>query len=323
ASEPAVPPPLVAPRLDLPMRPIGTASGVLSPHIDFARGGSLYAGTWTAALPAVASAEVVVIFGTDHAGSAGRLTPTRQHYSTPWGPLPTDLNAVDAVAAALGEADAFDEELHHRREHSIELAAVWLHWALRCSGRSAATMPAMIPILCGSFYPYVQRGADGARGSPLPEAQTHLAAALTALQRAIGKRRALVVSAADLAHVGPAFGDRTPLDDDAKRRLARGDDRVLEGALSGSADAFLDALRVAEDRTRVCGLPPTYWALRLLQHLTANPVFGRLVGYRQCPADSTFGSVVSIAGVLWEAELVAGHFSVTRPAARRSAPGSV
>lgn len=284
------------------MRPIGTVSGILSPHIDYARGGSLYAGTWMAALPAVASAEVVVIFGTDHAGSAGRLTPTRQRYATPWGPLPTDRDAVDAVAVALGEAGAFDEELHHRREHSIELAAVWLHWALRRSGRSPAAMPAVIPILCGSFYPYVQRGAGPAQGSPLPEAQPQLAAALTALRRAIGERRALIVSAADLAHVGPAFGDRVPLDDDAKRRLARSDDRVLEGPFAGSADAFLDALRVAGDRTRVCGLPPTYWALRLLQCLTAIPVSGRLVGYRQCPADATFGSVVSIAGVLWEAE---------------------
>lgn len=288
------------------MRPIGTASGVLSPHIDYGRGGSLYAGTWMAALPAVASAEVVVIFGTDHAGSAGRLTPTRQHYATPWGPLPTDVDAVDAVAAALGEAGAFDEELHHRGEHSIELASVWLHWALRRSGRTAAALPAVIPILCGSFYPYVQRVAGTAQGSPLPEARPHLAA-LAAIRRAIGDRRALIVSASDLAHVGPAFGDRAPLGDDAKRRLASSDHWVLEGALSGSADAFLEALRDVEDRTRVCGLPPTYWALRLLQYVTAQPVSGRLVGYCQCPADTTFGSVVSIAGVLWEAERVAGH----------------
>ena len=74
---------------------------------------------------------MVVIFGTDHAGSAGRLTPTRLPYATPWGPLPLDVEAVDALSAALGEGVAFGEELHHRREHSIELAAAWLHWGLR------------------------------------------------------------------------------------------------------------------------------------------------------------------------------------------------
>ncbi len=306
----ALPPAQLTPTLPAfaPMRPIARAAGVLSPHIDYARGGPLYAGTWTAALPAVATAEVVVIFGTDHAGSAGRLTPTRQRYATPWGPLPTDLDAVDALAAAVGETAAYDEELHHRREHSIELATVWLHWALRHSGRLEERLPRLIPILCGSFHPYVQRptqprmapAESRALESPLLEGAPCLEGALTALQQAIGRRRALIVSAADLAHVGPAFGDRAPLGEGARGRLAGSDSLVLQATLSGRAETFLDALRAIEDRTRVCGLPPTYWALRLLERLAGAPLAGRLVGYRQCPADAAFGSVVSIAGVVWE-----------------------
>src|SRR5581483_3059722 len=74
--------------------PIARAAGVLSPHIDYGRGGLLYAGTWQAALAAVASAEVIVIFGTDHAGGPGRLTPTAQRYATPWGALEVDRAAV-------------------------------------------------------------------------------------------------------------------------------------------------------------------------------------------------------------------------------------
>jgi hypothetical protein len=134
----------------------------------------------------------------------------------------------------------------------------------------------------------------------MPESDAHLAQALAALQRAVAGRRALVVSAADLAHVGPAFGDAAPLDDAAKLALASSDGDLLSPALRGDAGAFLHALRSASDRTRVCGLPPTYWALRLLEQLDATPGGGRLVGYRQCPADDGFGSVVSIAGVLWE-----------------------
>jgi predicted class III extradiol MEMO1 family dioxygenase len=296
-----------------PVAPLGAvrrASGVLSPHIDYARGGPVYAATWEAALPAVASAEVVVVFGTDHAGGGGRLTPTRLPYATPWGPLPLDVGAVRALGLALGEGAAYDEELHHKREHSIELAAVWLHWALRRAGREGDALPPLVPVLCGSFHPYVGpqvlpdgrpsgQGPTGG-GCPVPEDEPALAGALDALAAAVGDRKALVVSAADLAHVGPAFGDDAPLDEAAKAALATSDARLLDPAVEGSADGFLAVLRAGGDRTRVCGLPPTYWALRLLERLGGGPVPGRLTGYGQCPADDAFGSVVSIAGVIWE-----------------------
>jgi MEMO1 family protein len=310
-----------------PVAPLGAirrASGVLSPHIDYARGGPVYAATWEAALPAVASAEVVVVFGTDHAGSGGRLTPTRVPYATPWGPLPLDVEAVRALGRALGEGPAYDEELHHKREHSIELAAVWLHWALRRAGRDGDALPPLVPVLCGSFHPYVSyvpyaeprapavdglvgpdgrpigRGPSAPTGCPVPEDEPALAGALDALADAVSDRKALVVSAADLAHVGPAFGDDAPLDAAARADLATSDARLLGPAVEGSAAGFLDLLRAQGDRTRVCGLPPTYWALRLLERLEGRPVPGRLAGYRQCPADEAFGSVVSIAGVIWE-----------------------
>jgi hypothetical protein len=289
-------PPELAPMA--PLGPLRPAGGVLSPHIDYQRGGPLYAVTWVAAISAVATADVIVIFGTDHHGSAGRLTPTRLPYATPWGTLPLDGAAVDALGAALGESAAFEEELHHRREHSIELAAVWLHWALRRGGRQGPDLPPLLPVLCGSFFPYTQEAVAGA--CPVPEDDPALDGVVEALAAAVGGRRALVVSAADLAHVGPAFGDPSGLDDAAKVALAASDARLLEPALAGTAGDFLAALRLASDRTRVCGLPPTYWALRLLERLAGRPVPGRLTGYRQCPADDAFGSVVSIAGVLWD-----------------------
>ena len=42
--------------------------GLISPHIDFARGGPIYAGVWTAARAAVRAAECLIILGTDHQG---------------------------------------------------------------------------------------------------------------------------------------------------------------------------------------------------------------------------------------------------------------
>ena len=275
------------------------AKGVLSPHIDFRRGGPLYAGTWEQALPAVAEAEVVVLFGTDHMGGAGRLTPTRQRYATPWGALDTDVTAVEALAAAMGDKLAFDEELHHRREHSIELASVWLHWALREAGRPTGDVPLVLPILCGSFFCYLhpELGDDGA--AALPEDDAILGRALDALASTLEGRRALVVAAADLAHIGPAFGDPHGLTAPAREELAARDAALLRTLTAGDASAFLEQLRAEHDDRRVCGLPPIYWSMRLLERLYGAPPRGTVVGYDQCPADADGGSVVTIAGALW------------------------
>jgi AmmeMemoRadiSam system protein B len=265
-----------------PAENMGTVRGVVSPHIDYQRGGPIYAETWSRAARAVNDAEIVVIFGTDHAGGAGKLTLTRQSYATPLGILPTTTDVVDAVAAALGEDDAFEEELHHRGEHSIELASVWLHRM-----RTGAP-PEIVPILCGSFYPFTNGGAD-------PADDERFGRALGALADATDGRRVLVVAAADLAHVGPAFGDEEPLDLGARARLQDDDRALLDTIVAGDAGSFVGQLRAEGDRRRICGLPPIYLMLRLLGSCKGN-----LVDYDQCPADANGGSLVSIAGVLLE-----------------------
>ncbi len=142
----------------------GPVRGVVSPHIDYARGGPVYKAVWGAAAGAAAGAagaaardaDLVIIFGTDHSGSFGKVTPTRQSYATPYGVLPTAREIVDRLADALGAEDAFAEELHHRAEHSIELASVWLHHARH--GRPVE----IVPVLCGSFAHFVAGQADPA-----------------------------------------------------------------------------------------------------------------------------------------------------------------
>lgn len=262
--------------------PTGTVRGVISPHIDYQRGGPIYAQTWDRAARAIQDAEVVIIFGTDHAGSAGSLTLTRQNYATPLGVLPTDRDIVDAVAEAIGPEAAFAEELHHAGEHSIELAAVWLH-ALR-----KGPPPRLVPVLCGSFYPFTEGDDD-------PATYKRFEQALQALRVATTGRGVLAVAAADLAHVGPAFGDPKPLGIDEKGKLTEADGRLLAAIRAGDAAGFFAQLRETRDRNRICGLPPIYLTLRFLGNAR-----GEVVGYDQCPADSEGGSFVSIAGVLLE-----------------------
>ncbi|MBI4498600.1 MAG: AmmeMemoRadiSam system protein B [Chloroflexi bacterium] len=252
--------------------------GIVSPHIDYQRGGRTYAQVWSRAAAAARRAELVIILGTDHAGAPG-LTLTRQPYATPWGVLPTDRAVVNDLADALGPPEAFAQELHHRGEHSIELAAVWLHYV-----RAGQPCP-VVPILCGSFAPYVGAEQD-------PEQSAVFAAALEVLRPLLSQRRTLVVAAADLAHVGPAFGDPTPVDAPGRERLASVDRALLAAASSGDAAAFFRQVQEVGDRFRICGLPPIYLMLRLV-----GAAQGDVLGYDQCPADAEGGSLVSIAGV--------------------------
>jgi|DewCreStandDraft_1066081.scaffolds.fasta_scaffold00564_5 AmmeMemoRadiSam system protein B len=252
-------------------------AGVISPHIDYGRGWRTYALTWQAAAEACRRAEVAVVFGTDHGGSPGRLTPTRQSYATPFGVLPTDAEAVRALTDALGEEEAFAEELHHRGEHSIELPLVWLHYL-----RGGEPLP-VVPVLCGGL---LHAGA---------EARERIEAALAALSQHLAGKRALLVAGADLAHVGPAFGDPTPYDLADRLRLRGADARLLAAIEAADAEAFLTTVATENDRYRICGLAPIYMALRLLAGCQ-----GRSMGYDQCPADPEGGSLVSVVGaVLW------------------------
>ncbi len=151
------------------------------------------------------AADLVVILGTDHYGGGDLFTLTRQNYATPFGVLPTDTDLVDALASELGEEAVFAGEIRHQGEHSIELAAVWLHFIRE--GKPCQ----LLPVLCGSFYSFVQ-----GEGDPAVDDRVNLF--LDKLQALTKNRRTLVVAAGDLAHVGPAFGGE-PLNLDDRAHL--------------------------------------------------------------------------------------------------------
>ncbi len=250
----------------------------------------MYAAVWDRAAAAVRAADLAIIFGTDHYGGHGKLTLTRQHYATPYGVLPTAVDIVDAAASAIGVEAAFEEELHHRSEHAIEFAAVWLHHmrggAANGAGAAAPAACEIVPVLCGSFGHYVAGAAD-------PGRDARIAALVAALRQATAGRRVVVVAAADLAHIGPAFGGAA-VDAAGRAALQAADAEMLAQINRGDAAGFFGALQQVGDRNNVCGLPPIYLALRLL-----GPVAGETVAYDQCPADEDGTSWVSVAGVVW------------------------
>jgi AmmeMemoRadiSam system protein B len=254
--------------------------GLLSPHIDFLRGGLVYAEVWERAAAAVAEADLVILFGTDHAGS-DPFTLTRQSYATPYGTLPTATPLVDALAAHLGEEAAFAGELRHRTEHSLELVAVWLH-------HMRARRPVeLLPILVGGFHRFYANGGN-------PGQDAVIAQVLDALRTLTTGRRVVVVASGDLAHVGPAFG-QAALDTAQRRVVQRADQTLIEQMAAGDAEGFYRAIHAIGDRHNVCGVAPIYLTLRLLSDVEGTPA-----GYQSCPADGVNQSAVTVGGMIFQ-----------------------
>jgi MEMO1 family protein len=257
---------------------------VVSPHIDYERGGPVYAQVWREAETAVADADLVLIFGTDHNGGPGTFTLTRQPYATPYGVLPNDTAVIDAVAQAIGPEEAYKEELHHRGEHAVELSAVWLHYTYQRLGLDPKPM---IPILCGSFYHFMSNGSH-------PGRDERLLSALDTLRQATAGKRVLAVASVDLAHVGPAFGDDFIMDRSRQQQLRQEDEAVITAVKQGDSARFYQQIAAVQDRNRICGFAPIYLMLQYLESING----GQTVAYDQCPADPNNHSLVSICGLL-------------------------
>lgn len=258
--------------------------GLLSPHIDYPRGGPVYAQVWKRAAQIVQEAELVILLGTDHYGG-DLFTLTRQHYATPYGVLPTAVPIVDQLAAAIGEEAAFAGELRHRGEHSLELVTVWLH-------HMRAGQPcAVVPVLCGGFHRFLQNGRT--------PAQDRLVTQVVEILRTVSQgRRTVVIASGDLAHVGPAFGGE-PLTAAGRTILRAADDQLINHMIDGDVEGFYGAIRKVQDANNVCGVAPIYLTMRALGADANRPLRGQHIGYATCPADEQNTSVVTVGGMIF------------------------
>jgi hypothetical protein len=264
----------------------GELKAIITPHIDFERGGDSYGMIWEQVRGQLNDVELFVVFGTDHNGDGPRLTLTGQNYETPIGTLETDVELVDELARILSTDDGVDDhpfadEFNHVNEHSIELATVWLH---RLAGGSKAKM---LPILCGSFGRHIMEDA------PNPDEHPQIAAAIKLLKEVATQRRTVFIAAADLAHVGPAFGDAEEMssDSDHRKRVQADDERLMNAITSGDRTQFFELIKNNADSNKICGLAPIYMTL-----WASGATEGDWNGYQQCQADEADTSFVSIAG---------------------------
>lgn len=253
------------------------------PHVDLHRGGPTYAWGYRA-LAEAPPADTYILLGTSHSMMSRPFSVLRKPFDTPLGSLPVDHEITDQLHDALGEP-AFDDILPHRNEHSLEIQAVYLRALGLAGGDSPA---AIVPILCQALQAYV--APDGS-----PRDTQDGRAFITALQeilRTAGKR-VCIIAGADLAHVGPQFGDAAPVDHAVLEMLVLRDRAMLELVRHGDAEGFYAHVMEDGDARRICGLAPIYYTLAI-----AEPPPGELLRYTQW-ADPSGASAVTFASMVF------------------------
>ncbi|WP_437603631.1 AmmeMemoRadiSam system protein B [Sorangium sp. So ce590] len=254
--------------------------GLCAPHMDLWRAAAGYGHAYAAleqalAAPELEQVDTFVLLGTSHAPMRRPYAVCEKTFATPFGPLDPDREMIAELAAA-SRFDVHEDQYLHKNEHSIEFQAVFVRHLL---GDRAASI---VPILCGLSECQARRRDpaqdDGAESF------------LTSLRDALARRpgRVLVIAGADLAHVGPRFGDPAPLGERQRMTLRDRDLASIERATSVDPPSFF--ADVAEDlgTRRVCGLGPIYTLLRALPPSSR----GELLNYEQC-IDPEEGSIVS------------------------------
>lgn len=217
--------------------------GLVAPHIDLARGADGYAHAYRE-LVRRGPADLYVIFGTGHAGPSRPVTGLGLDWQTSLGTAVTDRAFVQKVHALTGPA-APQDLLIHRGEHSIEFQVLWLQ---HLHQRFFDDRPFRVAgFLCGQL--------PSKDGDPLREQWLEML--LDAFREAERETdgELVYIAGADLAHIGPMFGDEQPIDDTRLRRLETDERARLDLLQRGNAGAFHQAVVATGNPDRVCSAP--------------------------------------------------------------------
>jgi len=256
--------------------------GLVAPHIDPWRGAAGYGHAYGAmrdALPA--SVDTFVVLGTSHAPMREPFALCRKGFDTPFGLAPADTDAVDSLAACAEGFDPYADQFNHKREHSLEFQVVFLKHLLKHRDFR------IVPVLAGL-------GLQQSTGMD-PDGDPRVTRFMDGMRALVESRagRIVVVAGADLAHVGPRFGDEAAYGDEQRAHLDHADRTSLDRATSLDAKGFWAHVAGDLESRRVCGLAPIWSLLSVLKSTAAT---GHVLHYEQT-VDKTDGSIVSHAAV--------------------------
>jgi AmmeMemoRadiSam system protein B len=255
---------------------------VFVPHIDYRRGGPSF-GFGFRELAERSKAEVFVVVATSHYSPA-RFTLTKNHFATPLGVVETDRDYVDALADCYGVDAAYEDELAHRPEHSIELEVVILQYLL-----GDRRPYKIVPLLVGPFQDAVDEDESP---NSLPDVK-RMIEALQDVERSQGKNVCYLISG-DLAHIGPKFGDEWRINAAIASDNRKADEKLLTEFTSANPNRFSAFIALEKDERRICGFPPGFTTLA-----AAKPSSGTTLYHDQF-VDPKGHEIVSFASVAFD-----------------------
>ena len=247
---------------------------LIAPHIDPRLGGPTYAAVYQAAAAAPADS-VYIIFGISHHAMANAFALTDKPFALPGGIMQTDTALCQRVASRC-RTDYFQDELHHKYEHSIEFQTIFL-------SRFARRPFRILPVLCG--FSHAMKEHELRQFDEFTDA----------VQRAIEeeRRHVVLVAAVDLSHVGPRYGDAAAPDPFRLAEIEGFDQKVLDAVMRRDLETFDRLFLTDDNRYNICGYPALRTLIKLLP-----PSQSVLVSYENAVMDA-MRSRVTFAGVVF------------------------
>lgn len=257
--------------------------GLLAPHIDIRSGGTTFAFAYRQ-IACSSPADLYIIIGTSHQPSAGPFSVTDKDYMTPLGIMPTDEEFSNQLRKKY-DPDWLRKDIVHKTEHSNEFQVVFLLHAL-----GAQTKAKALQVLAGFNAPVEEM--------PPPWENQEIVDFIQALKETISEsgKKVTIIVGGDLAHIGPRYGDTTPVIPSDLETCSDKDREMLAFAEKGDPKGFFNYIREEKDQRNICGLPPLYTMLALIEGTK-----GKLLRYDHW-YDQATRSAVTFAAMVWHEE---------------------
>jgi AmmeMemoRadiSam system protein B len=252
-------------RKRLPPRtyPVEKVRGVVTPHIDFHRGGHVEAASYLPLLENVRATgrafDTLIILGIAHSGIEYPFCATAKAFETPLGVAECDFEFLADLQEKIGPR-LTAEQLSHKNEHSIEFSAVF------CRYFKELQSSRIVPILCGGFWESLRSGE--APETAEPEVGEFIDALREVVQKneARGRKIGFIVSV-DGAHVGTQFGDDTPITSEKLAEIGSEDAVWIAAAEAGDKVALHAHFAKNNNAFNVDAHPAVYTVLAALPGL--------------------------------------------------------
>ncbi|MCX5811528.1 MAG: AmmeMemoRadiSam system protein B [Proteobacteria bacterium] len=256
--------------------PKGRITGMLAPHIDYGRGTEVYCDTYSSLKGQGKS--LLIIFGTSHYPTEKIWSISSKSFATPLDIIPNSEDFCRLIKHN-DVLKGYIDEWPHRNEHSIELQLPLIQFMIQNDFE-------IFPILTGSLHEHINGDKNIETDQELKDIIDNFKSVLTEYEKPY-----IIISGADLAHIGAQFGDKYDLDALTLGQSRAKDEELLRCIGNVDADGFFKTIQNEGDRRRICGLTPIYFQLKLLENST-----GEIVSYKQWTDGQ---SSVSFAGGLF------------------------